>query len=293
MSTTTEDQIVNNLVKTHFAARREERRMERNAVPPLKGTVDDAIARLEQYGLDAQQRRLIWEEWALSQPQSLACLDHLFIRTIDFDNSSRETYAAGVNKMVYYPCPKCALETKWIDRGIDLKYIGATLDELVYDTKECRDNLQKAREFVKAASGFLILLGNPGNGKTHIAAAILQMRGKGFFCTQGDLLAKHRDRYDDKKAINVEERAKAASCFVLDEAGFTVGGRDEAPLLHRILNHRYASKLPTIITSNLDEDEFWSAMGDRIQDRYRECTRFVLRFHEASKRSQARQAYLN
>lgn len=138
-----------------------------------------------------------------------------------------------------------------------------------------------------------MLLGGVGVGKSHIGAAILMQRGVGLFVTQNGLLQKLRETYKDRSAEDFVEKAKETDLLILDEVGVSVGGKDEYPMMHEIIDHRYQHMLPMVITSNLDAEGFKGAMGDRIADRIRQASAAILRFCDASKRQATNGHYLD
>ena len=278
---------------------------------PIVESFEDCLSRVTELAESRKAYRASLEEWLGTQPQSVICFDHSRERVIDFDESSRLSQLAQAStssigkpiaasyRVIYKPCPKCLTEGQgrergiyWAGRGIEAKYIGATLDQLSYDTAEGETHLQTAKAFAASPKGWLVIIGNPGTGKTHIGTAILQKNGRGFFITQSKLLADHRRTYREDAAIDIRKRCQTTSLLALDDIGVSVGGKDEGPLLFDILNHRYNVKAPTILTSNLPEEEFWKSLGTRLVDRAREATYAVLRFEEQSKRGLANQRYL-
>lgn len=171
----------------------------------------------------------------------------------------------------------------------------SSFSNLTYETESDRENAKLAEEWSKEPVGFLLLLGGVGTSKSHIAAAIVNKTQGGRFVGQSDLLSKLRMTYRDRDAdAEFLEAYKDAPLLALDELGVSSGGRDEYPLIHELLGSRYERYLPTVITSNLDVEEFRSVVGDRIADRIRQAMAEVgvLRFCEKSKRSGLNSAYL-
>lgn len=125
----------------------------------------------------------------------------------------------------------------------------------------------------------LVLTGQPGTGKTHLACAALsdvirRYAASGRFDTVSDLLRSIKETY--RKDSQVSERdviSEYVYCdlLVVDELGVQVGSEHEKLLLFEVLNGRYQELRPTILISNLSAGELEDFLGHRVMDRYREC----------------------
>jgi DNA replication protein DnaC len=136
-----------------------------------------------------------------------------------------------------------------------------------------RDAYTAAREFAKSPSGWLVLYGRFGTGKTHLAASIaheLVARRSVIFQVVPDLLGSIRaafDRESEVKAHRILEMVKNVNVLILDD----LGEEHETPWvreqLYVIFNHRYTYRMPTVVTTNKSPDKIdnriWSRMFDR------------------------------
>lgn len=141
----------------------------------------------------------------------------------------------------------------------------------------CRDYAENFAEHFKAGR-CLLLLGNVGTGKTHLATAIANhiMRATtatAVYRTVGGILQHIKGSYDRDSEYS-EADAFAAyikpSLLIIDEVGATKPTEFELASLFNIINGRYEEQLPTVVISNLPAGELSGAMGERCVDRLRE-----------------------
>lgn len=141
----------------------------------------------------------------------------------------------------------------------------------------CRDYAENFAEHFKAGR-CLLLLGNVGTGKTHLATAIANhiMRATtatAVYRTVGGILQHIKGSYDRDSEYS-EADAFAAytkpSLLIIDEVGATKPTEFELASLFNIINGRYEEQLPTVVISNLPAGELSGALGERCVDRLRE-----------------------
>lgn len=148
---------------------------------------------------------------------------------------------------------------------------GASIDEHQRDVM--RRIYRRAREFAKEPIGWLVLLGLPGTGKTHLAAAVANERrasgSTAYFITAPDLLDYLRSAYaPDSKASydKVFEAVRTVPMLVLDDLGAHSSTPWAQEKLFQLLNYRYNAALPTVITSNLTLEDHDARIRSRILD---------------------------
>jgi len=109
-------------------------------------------------------------------------------------------------------------------------------------------------EFIKRKEN-IILLGQSGVGKTHLAIALayaaVQNRMKARFITISDLImqmsnAKREKRYDSF----IKQSIMAPSLLVIDEIGYFPMNKEDAHHFFQVISRRY-ERGATIVTSNL------------------------------------------
>lgn len=144
---------------------------------------------------------------------------------------------------------------------------------------EQRENLENAFhlafEFAKSPEGWLVFRGDNGCGKTHLAAAIVnyryKMRELALFIVISDFLDHLRSTFNPDSEISYDqlfESVKNAPLLVLDDFGKQSSTPWAQEKLFQVINYRYNGKLPTVITTNLEEEE----MDDSILSRFADPT---------------------
>lgn len=145
--------------------------------------------------------------------------------------------------------------------------------------KDYADNWPEKRD----AGTCLIMCGNPGNGKTHLAVGIARV-----VMDQGDMAmyAVVRDidrmiketwgRGGPRTERQVLADLAAPDLLIVDEVGHQRGTDDERMHLFDVINARYERGRPTILITNLGLDQLRGANGHpgyldpRAEDRLRE-----------------------
>lgn len=137
----------------------------------------------------------------------------------------------------------------------------------------------------------MVLVGEPGTGKTHLALAIAQdLLGKGFavrYTTVHELIEQIREtwRNDSTECESaVIKRFTSPHLLILDEVGVQYGKPSEQVEFFKVLNARYNDLRPTIVLSNVTIEEVKLFLGERTFDRLRENEGKVVTFPWESER---------
>lgn len=139
-----------------------------------------------------------------------------------------------------------------------------------------------ARKYAEEPTGWLVLTGQYGCGKTHLAAAIANHRaaigGSALFVVVPDLLDHLRATFSPSSRVRYDKRfdeVRSAPLLVLDDLGTESATPWAQEKLYQILNHRYAARLPTVITTAAPIKELHPRLRSRMLDR-RRCTVFEI-----------------
>jgi DNA replication protein DnaC len=142
------------------------------------------------------------------------------------------------------------------------------------DERSLEEALKAANEYAEDPSGWLVLLGPYGCGKTHLAAAIANFRASAgnsvMFVVVPDLLDHLRATFNPNSTVSYDRRfveLRSAPLLVLDDLGTQAMTPWVREKLYQLFNHRYNAGLPTVITSADSLDEIDPRLRSRLLDR--------------------------
>lgn len=214
----------------------------------------------------------------LDQLQEELCAEHECLLKVNEDLTLQQSWKARSLVVRYFECSECAKEftqalvnEKFSSMGIPHKLRAATLGNYKIENLSQEKAVKKVAMRMRIGSGFLILRGGVGTGKSHLAAATLKESKSGLFVTQADLIAELRQTYAENTGQEkMVQRYRNAKVLVLDELTEEVKGVDIPALLYRILGDRYDKGRLTVITSNETLETIMTILGARLTDRIRE-----------------------
>ena len=136
-----------------------------------------------------------------------------------------------------------------------------------------RTAVEAARAFADHPHGSFVLLGGSGTGKTFLAAAIanrlMEQDEPVFFAFVPDLLDHLRSTYNPDSDLSYDELfelVKTIPTLVLDDLSLHNSNPWTEEKLYQILNHRYLSGLPTIVTSSAPIERLDARLQSRLLD---------------------------
>lgn len=245
-----------------------------NAMPPLermRATNPHEIATLE--------RTVAAMPEPVFEPECEHCGDAKWVRPADPEHVGRARWDG--REVAYERCSRCNAPT-----AEELLYT-STLPEALHSRtfaafRPDRDKLEALRaarawadQVQAGGSGSLLLVGSNGRGKTHLAAAaVLELTGSLIpvrFVYVPDFLDDMKQRFGEggEDATAFFDRVASVRVLVLDDIGAVKPTGWVEERLGSLIDRRMREALPTLVTTDLSDDELAEALGPRIASRFR------------------------
>ena len=175
--------------------------------------------------------------------------------------------------------------------GVPEKFYHESFDTFSTESEKDKAGYDKVKQFSeKPANRVLILCGENGNGKSHLASAVTRVCG-GEYILSSMLCVKY-DSATGYKADMTREQVllhySKIKMLVIDECcKYFLDENLEKFLLMQIIIMRYENNLPTVLVTNANKQAFIQFLGKAVYDRFTEvCT--TLEFNGVSKRKSLR-----
>lgn len=130
-----------------------------------------------------------------------------------------------------------------------------------------------AQQYAENPRGWLVLMGDYGCGKTHLAAAIGNYRKalgeEPIFVVVPDLLDHLRAAFSPSSTVSYDRRfeeVKNAQLLILDDLGTQSASPWAREKLYQLFNHRYMARLPTVITTSSKMEDLDPRIRSRMLD---------------------------
>lgn len=211
-------------------------------------------------------------------PQHEHCAQHGRYPTTTLDAQGAVRYIVPTG------CPKCRIERRLealLSRAaIPQRYQQCDFGNYHVSQDSQKLALQTCRDFAEAFAQNtdgrgLILLGNPGTGKNHLAAAIarhLLAQGRTVLqTTVWELVDRIRETWGRQEGPTEREVIRSfagVDLLILDEVGKQHGSDSERVSVFAVLDSRYRECRPTVLLSNESlaglEDYLGAAAFDRL-----------------------------
>lgn len=145
------------------------------------------------------------------------------------------------------------------------------------DKTKFANAIEIARRYAESPVGWLVLIGNPGTGKTHLAAAIAHERkrrgDKLMFAGYSELADYLRNALVRPGPVSYEKRLyeiKTAPFLVLDDLSIGSHTSDWVrEKLYDIITYRFDFGLPTVITTCQEVEKMDLRLASRISNQAR------------------------
>jgi DNA replication protein DnaC len=165
-------------------------------------------------------------------------------------------------------CPKCVKERKEQEEreaeqrkrqeeirrlkatNIGKKFWDSTFDNFDAYNDELKHHLETAKKFAENPVGKLVMIGENGNGKNHLAAVILKKTG-GVAYTCSEIGVMLRDCYNGKRSeFKLFNRLCNVPLLVIDELDKIKETEAKNNWMSHIIGKRYNNMLPLIFIAN-------------------------------------------
>jgi DNA replication protein DnaC len=169
---------------------------------------------------------------------------------------------------------------KLASAGIGARYYDSSFDNYRVINDDAAKALETLRGYTDSfdprRSSNLIMFGNTGYGKTHLACAVArELLLKGFSVTylpvltmfsQYQDIASYTNKNDDSREAFFA-RMRAPDLLILDEFGITSMTPKEQIVFHRVIDERYNRNAPICLVGNTDVFDFTNLIGERAERR--------------------------
>ncbi len=199
-------------------------------------------------------------------------LPTVIVSIIPVDEQEERIKSRLIDSGVYQLCPFDEKDSAASTYGWASQF--ALQKSMTFETFQKRNNLSVeeqenldrafnlALDFAKSPDGWLVLQGDNGCGKTHLAAAIVNYRYQNkqpaLFIVVPDFLDHLRSTFSPESKISYDEyfeSVKNTPLLILDDFGKQTTSPWAQEKLYQVINYRYNAKLPTVVTTNCSTDE--------------------------------------
>lgn len=198
------------------------------------------------------------------------CHGHGFVRAED-----PTAYPLGV---VERECPACGIAAgrrlAALQKLSVLRDFEAQTFASFEPRKELTEALVRAQAFAADPQGFIVFHGEPGTGKTHLAAAIANaLKARGELVAvhvmpelleslRGLIAVSQTDKTQNTASHDLLRSLQTVPILVLDDLGAEYGTRWAIEQTYQIVEARYRKRLPMVVTTNC-----LHALEERVRDR--------------------------
>lgn len=172
--------------------------------------------------------------------------------------------------------------------GVGSRYFGVSFDNYRAEHDEAIIALDTLRDYAanfdRRRSKNLIMWGETGYGKTHLACSVArELLLGGFTVTYLPVLTMFSQYQDITSYANKNDdsregffsRMRAPDLLILDEFGITSMTSKEQIVFHRVIDERYNRNAPICLVGNTDVFSFNQLIGERAERRVMEGASIV------------------
>lgn len=164
--------------------------------------------------------------------------------------------------------------------GLRERHKNSAFDNFDTNTDGQKIALKKAQDFAEGVlhgvGGNLVMTGKVGTGKTHLAAATVNLllgHDKSVRIIKvPELLRLIKSSWNggEMTESDIIGMCSSVDLLILDEVGVQYGSDTEKLIVSEIIDNRYQEMLPTMLISNLDASGIRECIGERCYDRLKE-----------------------
>jgi DNA replication protein DnaC len=210
------------------------------------------------------------------------------------DTGWKPVDAQSVRRVVRCDCWREQIgQHRLADANLPKRYLHCTLANFAAYNESLEQAVAKARRVAESfpvTGRGLLLEGQPGVGKTHLAVAVLKQiiqtcGARGLFYDTRDLLRVIRSTYDPSirtTELEILRPVMTAELLVLDDLGAEKTSEWVEETMNLIVNTRYNERRLTIFTSNYQDipddtepNSLLFRIGHRMRSRLHEMCEFV------------------
>lgn len=147
----------------------------------------------------------------------------------------------------------------------------------------------KVSAWLKNLRPFLMVLGNPGTGKTFLSASILNLlfddKQEIYYTTHRRFIEEiHRAIEEGKSQHSVTDKISYKKYLIIDDLGAATCSDWQQEMLLELIDRRYSDGLKTLITTNLNRKTIVESLGERTSSRLFDQNNSILEFWGNDKR---------
>lgn len=137
----------------------------------------------------------------------------------------------------------------------------------------CDDNAMRiVNAWLHDTSSFLVILGNTGTGKTFLCASILnffeEQKREIHYTNQRRFMSDIQKGFGENVTHEYSiDKISYKNILILDDLGAATNTEWQKEMLLDLIDKRYSFKKKTLITSNLNKDQLYELLGNRIASR--------------------------
>jgi len=160
------------------------------------------------------------------------------------------------------------------DRARRASNLTPEMERMTFASFRRERNLEAAEllwRWAQQPSGWIVLMGPPGTGKTHLLAALanrlMTTDNRALYVIAPELLRFLRTGIGTGDMERRFDQAREVDVLLLDDLGAEQQTEWAEEQFYLLLDHRYRSQAPTVIATNLKPHDLPMRIRSRMQDR--------------------------